>query len=486
MGKKFMTSACAMLALSGCANANSIWRNESMLRHKDGIAIASMDARQRTLVASRNSGREDGSPLQYCAEQAPDMFAVLASSFRAEGDIGLTEADRRAKANIASAMSETAATISRTQSLNLITQLLYRTCEAGLNGRLNGPQMEQALRRNQRLVMSMMAIEQLTTLGQRPRPVVIAGGMATITGDEEAPARVQAAFDRRATARTEVAKAKKSYDEAVAKAPPVTAPAVPSCAAIVKDDEKAACNASELAFSQAKKAEKEAGELYDALRAGGGAGLSVGQTISSLAQSEDVVPDLETVRVIADATIELAKLATSIDEVDEICKWARSGNVNLPLSGSGGSIREYCQSRELVTSESEVKVASAIAPMSNPPTATNVPAQQNAVVTGRIFIQIASAAQRVGLLSLPSQMRSAFPNARVAQSLDIESAYSPDTTEVRYFREQDAVSAQIVVNYLSSRLNAPNAITRNFSDYGRTRNIPNGQLEIWFGKNFSP
>lgn len=491
MLRKAALSLCAIVALSGCANANSIWRNESMLRSKDGISITSMDARQRTLIASRNAHPTDGNPLQYCAEQAPDVFAVLASSFRADGALSVSPEAREAKAAIASAMSETASTIARTQSLNLITQLLYRTCEAGLNGRLSGDQMEQALRRNQRLVMAMMAIEQLTTLGQKPRPIIISGGLASITGDVEAAKRLQAAFEQRATARAGFDAADKSFNEALAKAPDVAPPAKQTCASIENGDDKLKCTTAETNRTNAERVQKEAGELYDALRAAGGAGLNAGQDLVAASQGSDSVLDVRIVQTIAEATIELAKLTTITDEYNDICRWINNSGANASLSVNDDQIRRECRERRAENEPKRLEVGaltfSQRAATSSTAQEKPTPAAERAAVTGRIFIQIAKPQQGTILTQLPRALREKFPNGRISEALDLEINSSPNISEVRYFREADALAAQLLVEEIKRLPYAPqNIVINNLSAYGRSRNISPGLLEVWIGGDFGP
>lgn len=494
MSRKFWVSVSAILALSGCANSNSIWRDKVLLRDKEGVAVASMDARQRTLIASRDDHRLEGSALQYCAEQAPDIFAVLASSMRGDGELTLTTAQRTASANLAAAMSESASTISRTQSLNLITQLLYRTCEAGLNGRVSNVEMVGLLRQSQRLVTSMMAIEQLTSLGRPQQSATLTAGLASVFGDERAGERLEATFQNHAKAVSDKKAAEDALRLALAKAPEPTPPAQRSCAAITAEADKKACTDAEAKLATTTAAEKSLREHYAALAALVKlSGVSAGaEPVGPSGGSNSMTISDNSISVIANRVLDLAKLAGSADEIDTVCDWLSSAEG--PESGRESFPKLWINCRQRASDRAGSLVATvpqeaaAIVAENKSATSPTGSAGANVDVAGRIFIQVATDAQRRQLATLPSALRPMFPRARIASELDLEATNSPFATEVRYFAPSGQAAAELVAAKLQIELRktkpSATAETRDFSTYGRTRNISPDQLEIWIGSSF--
>jgi hypothetical protein len=174
----------AALSLTACANLNSIHR-VSDLRAEGQIEM--IDAKQRAIisvptisVASTQKSDQYGSALQstkfrVCAEAAPDVFSIYALAAAAEGRASLSpgeDAGRDLEGLATLSAAETASTIERTQTINLIRESMYRTCERYLSGAIGAETMQIQAARDQRAMVAILAIEQLTGVVKR-RPTIL-------------------------------------------------------------------------------------------------------------------------------------------------------------------------------------------------------------------------------------------------------------------------------------------------------------------------
>lgn len=204
---------CLVAILNGCtANENSIYRVSS-LSGKDARVIT-MDAKQRSLLSAYRlldtTGKPNATAVRaFCAEPSPDVFSVVAQSLSAGGSFGKSAdpASVQAALNLAFSSAEQGSTIPRTQTINMLRELMYRTCERYLSGGYDPTELSLQAIRDQRLMVSILAIEQLTG-AVTPKPAVIGAagsGAAGITGD---------ALIRLDDARQARDKAVKTYDDA--------------------------------------------------------------------------------------------------------------------------------------------------------------------------------------------------------------------------------------------------------------------------------
>jgi hypothetical protein len=141
-----------LVTLSGCADLTSISRRTSLPGKDDesrGTAIH-LDAKQR-LVFAKAFGI-------VCAEPSPDALSAVAASLG-----GGIAAPTQGALSVAQALNETSASIGlRTQSITLMRDIMYRTCEGYYSRGLTGPQYMQLLARSQDVTIGVLAIEQLT------------------------------------------------------------------------------------------------------------------------------------------------------------------------------------------------------------------------------------------------------------------------------------------------------------------------------------
>ena len=206
-GLRGVVTALASLALVGCgANYNSIYRHQPIAT--EAPSLTAIDAKQRVILATpvvlppkapagQAAGNSPEQRMRFCVEASPDVFSVLAQAASGTGSFGKT-ADPKAvqlAASLAYSSSETGATIARTQAVNLLRESMYRTCERYLNGGIGDLELTVQNVRDQRAMISVLAIEQLTN-ATRPRVVSLGGGGSAAAGasSQEATIRIDDAY----------------------------------------------------------------------------------------------------------------------------------------------------------------------------------------------------------------------------------------------------------------------------------------------------
>ena len=187
------TALCAIL-LTGCgANHNSIYRTHEFDpgagygSSEDPVTnIAMIDAKQRAIisnyvVARKRKDKEDiPAGIRVCAEAGADAFSVLSSSIAASGTY--SDGSTEAAANLATSVNEIGTTIGlRTQTIQVLRDIMYRTCERYMGGAIGPEEFEIQNARDQRTIVSLLAIEQLTG-AVTPKPVTIAATAEAATG----------------------------------------------------------------------------------------------------------------------------------------------------------------------------------------------------------------------------------------------------------------------------------------------------------------
>lgn len=177
--------------LSGCsANHYSIHRSDHL--DSDESVVIAVDAKQRFLLSNvipKTGEATLGTPMtpekfrRYCAEPSPDVFSVLSQAASGSGSFGQTADPKSINIALQAAFSssETGATISRTQTINMLKEMMYRTCERYLNGQINDFEYPIIAARDQRIMTSILAIEQLTG-AVLSKPVAIAATGSASTG----------------------------------------------------------------------------------------------------------------------------------------------------------------------------------------------------------------------------------------------------------------------------------------------------------------
>lgn len=170
------------LLLGGCS---------SFAIPRSHVAGLKLDAKRRAIIVAPALTRVvNGSPTQtsevffnrVCAEPPPDALSAISAG--ASGEISGLSKDPDVKAKAALAIAESASAIERTQTINLLRESMYRTCERYLNGAIGRDEFIVQAARDQKAMVAILAIEQLTQAA-RPAPVVLApGGVSTSLGSD--------------------------------------------------------------------------------------------------------------------------------------------------------------------------------------------------------------------------------------------------------------------------------------------------------------
>ena len=170
------------LIISGCANWNGIYRSKSITSQKYP-EIMTVDAKQRMvlMVPEVYNKAQEGMPPDWtatgnwrvCAEASPDVFSALAAS--ASGSLKADLMGKSGELGAALAVTESAASIERTQTINLLRESFYRTCERYLSGSITKSAFVVQAGRDWKAMIAILAIEQLTRAA-RPAPTVLVTG----------------------------------------------------------------------------------------------------------------------------------------------------------------------------------------------------------------------------------------------------------------------------------------------------------------------
>jgi hypothetical protein len=141
------------LGLAACANLST----QSRQFEATSVKAITVDASQRSLVAVRKKYTEEVEWTAICTEPSPDALLAFASS----GQVSASVAEKAL--NLAFAQQQSAAGIGlRTQSITLMRDAMYRICEAYASGALDNKEVAKLHRQYQHILLSLLAIEQLT------------------------------------------------------------------------------------------------------------------------------------------------------------------------------------------------------------------------------------------------------------------------------------------------------------------------------------
>lgn len=267
-GFAVMIGVAAATMLCGCsANYNSIKRTQGI----SGGTMTFIDAKQRAIIDRNN---------KICTEPPPDVFSVYAQSLAASGSAskGTDPTTLGVSGSIASASSETGSTISRTQAYNLLALQAYYNCLSSLNkdsGPLDAPIDRVRL---QRLIVSTIAVEQLTG-ALRPHVVVIGAGGSAGSGGSAEVMKTLAQARKDDLAAQQALKAAQGEEAALE----ATDPKCSALAVRVKAGETLTgadltkqenCKKAETKTTEAKTASDAATQFYQAQLASAGSGMS--------------------------------------------------------------------------------------------------------------------------------------------------------------------------------------------------------------------
>ncbi len=182
-------------ALGACGSLNNIyWKNGL----PGGGEVITVDAKQRHTFLFPDPEREG--QWRICAEAAPDVFAAVATS--AAGDVsinggGPSGGQSNSQGSGSVSISESAATIGKTQTVNAIRESMYRTCERWLSGALSKQQFIVQAARDQNMMLRILAVEQLTGAARTQSTAISAAAtQAAVENNKEAIALSQKLAER--------------------------------------------------------------------------------------------------------------------------------------------------------------------------------------------------------------------------------------------------------------------------------------------------
>ena len=161
-------SAIMGLALLSCATP--IYKNGSTtISTNQGGLLKSLKAEERVVITSTDLNR----PV-ICAEPSPDAISAFAAQLALDADV----ADD-IKPGIAASLTESTAFVGlRTQSIQLLRDAMYRLCEGYINGALGEDAYEVLMRRYQKFMVALLAIEQLTGTQRSPAVAITTEAIA--------------------------------------------------------------------------------------------------------------------------------------------------------------------------------------------------------------------------------------------------------------------------------------------------------------------
>ena len=301
------------VSLASCANLNSIHRPDE-LRSEPSLTF--IDAKQRAIIKNNS---------KICTEPPPDVFSVYAQSLAASGSVskGTDPTTLGVSGSFGQSSSEMGSTIARTQAYNLMALQLYYNCLSSLNkdsGALDAPIDRVRL---QRMIVSTMAIEQLTGSIQ-PKVVVIGtGGSGSAGGSTEAMATLAKARQEDQTAKTNLKNAEDAKTKLEAEDPKCSAlvakvKAGTALSAGAEQTKSENCTKADANVAATKRASDETGEYYKAQLASSGNGLSA--TVDTKQIEAKVIEvasqrDPATVQKVADAVKEI--VLKNVEDQDE-------------------------------------------------------------------------------------------------------------------------------------------------------------------------
>ncbi len=199
---RLFVTAVTATALSGCAALDTVhyaWPGPG------NTDVITTDAKTRNLIMNERTPGD----FRVCAEPAPDVFSAFANSFSFGGVFGATSNDVQG----ANAFASSVATIERTQTINLLRESFFRTCERYLSGAIEQNEFMILAARDHRTMIAVLAIEQMTGVVKPPATIISGPAVqSSISQSEELLALLKLYVDERVAAEKAYVDAKEAYD----------------------------------------------------------------------------------------------------------------------------------------------------------------------------------------------------------------------------------------------------------------------------------
>lgn len=165
--KAFAVSAIAVsLLTTGCKS----------FKLSGGGSGEKLNIQERAILSTGPGDNFSGTSTTFkvCAEPSPDAMSSMAMEAAAKGGV-----PSKVSVELAAALQQSAAFVGlRTSSIQLLRDFGYRLCEAYLSGAIDERQYDLLMRRFQKNVVALLAIEQLTGAVKAPPVVLTSRGNA--------------------------------------------------------------------------------------------------------------------------------------------------------------------------------------------------------------------------------------------------------------------------------------------------------------------
>lgn len=312
---------CALLCLgalmsTGCARLTSIHRGKSMPSDKGHIL--SVDAKHRAIlsVPLASSGAEP--ILRFCSEPPPDVFTAIATGYGIKAMLGRDKTRQDVGAEIQQTISENAATIGKTQTVNILREMMFRNCERFLSGAASADEFIVQAARDQRAIVHVLAVEQLTGTAttQSAALTTLAKSAASGVTSES----IQLLAKARADAQSTQAAADKAKTDAAALPPagPCQSGKDAYKDSGASEDEikakNAACQTSAKAESDAKSAAEHYATVKKAVEKQEAMSTEASGDAKAIAGSAEAVS-----RHISDAVVDIVRMNNNFSELEMTC-----------------------------------------------------------------------------------------------------------------------------------------------------------------------
>lgn len=452
---KLMTMSMIGLLLlcTSCANLNSIHRKGTLLSEADRkVSYVAVDAKQRVILSAASD-----KTLRVCAEYMPDIFSVISSSLSGQAGYGLGADTKDISVKVAQALSESGAAIRRSQTVNLLAMSMYRTCERYLSDAIDRDEMIIQAARDERMMVSVLAIEQLTSLAQVQNTIVVNAGSANAVGDGAQIKTLEAAKAQADSKKDAALKASQQYAAVLKDAQPSADGKAKVCEAIVDATKQTLCIEARTASVAAAVTEAREEAYYQGvLAASKTASVSVAvppaEDADSIQLGAGRLSDAAIVKL-ADTVLALATLGVAIDDEKATCNIAKR-NLLLYTPEQLARIDTCSEVKSSADEPSE-----SIGPLLN----------------AGLFVQIPGAVNQGKLSALASMFTRYFgPQFRTHPVSSPDTVQAPSETEIRYFFEQDRFIARNISIALKTPLGVFPKCTKRPGD-----NAKPGVLQLW-------
>ena len=310
----------AALMTTGCARLNSIHRGKSV--PSDRGHILSIDAKQRAIIsvpAHLASGQTEAAPImRFCSEPPPDVFTAIATGYGIKALFGNEKTRQEIGAEIQQTISENAATIGKTQTVNILREMMFRNCERFLSGAASADEFIVQAARDQRAIVHVLAVEQLTGAARTQSAALTT--LAKTAASGVSGESIQSLAKARGDVQTTQAAADKAKSEAAA-LPPIGACQTGKDAykdSGASDDEikakNAACQASTKADADAKTAAEHYATIKKAVEKQEALSTEASGDAKAIASSAEAVS-----RHVADAVVEIVRMNNNFSELEMTC-----------------------------------------------------------------------------------------------------------------------------------------------------------------------